>query len=555
LKPIVTASQMRAMDKETIRDHVSGLALMERAGEAVRDEMVSRWPGRDMMRGPRPISRGGAKPDKGAPVVVVCGKGNNGGDGMVVARLLKRAGWPVALYLVGKPSEVRGDALANLKRCNRAGVKARSLGAATWKAFLGDLEKARVVVDAVFGTGFEGEPRGLAAEAIEAMNLCGSAKIAVDIPSGVDATTGGASVAVRATCTVTMGLPKRGHLLFPGKALTGELVVADIGIPAEVVERAGVAVNLAEPDDVKAALPVRPPDAHKGTCGHVACICGSTGLTGAAALASASALRAGAGLVTLAVPRSLNAIMETKLTEVITLPVEETPRGSFSMLALGALQDLAGRSDCVALGCGLSRDPETAELVRALLPSLGKPCVLDADGINAFEGCADLLGSLGAPLVLTPHIGEAARLFGVARAEIAAGRIEFASEAASRLGLVLVLKGAPTVVAGPRGEVFVNPTGNSGLATAGSGDVLTGLIAGLVAQGVAPLEAAWLGSYVHGRCGDLLKLIAGGAGFLAGDISRHIPLTMATLARGERRAGWSRSGNIGRHRETERKGR
>jgi hydroxyethylthiazole kinase-like uncharacterized protein yjeF len=548
LKPIVTAGEMRAIDEETIRKHVSGLALMERAGEAVRDHVASRWLDGDLrqtlMRRKKGRQPGKAQAKEGR-VLVVCGKGNNGGDGMVVARLLARYGWPVALYLVGKPSEVKGDALANLKRCARAGLKARSLDADAWKEFLADLGTARVVVDALFGTGFEGEPRGLAAETIEAINRCDAAKVAVDIPSGVNASTGGASLAVEATSTVTMGLPKRGHLFFPGKALTGELVVADIGIPAEVVERAGVAVMLPEHEDVQAALPARPPDAHKGSCGHVACVSGSTGLTGAAALTSVSALRAGAGLVTLAVPRSLNAIMETKLTEVMTLPVEETLHGSFSMGALGALQALAERADCVAVGPGLSRNPETAELVRALVPVLGKPCVLDADGINAFAGRADLLGSLGAPLVATPHIGEAARLFGVDKADIAAARVEFTREAACRLGLVLVLKGAPTVVAGPEGEVFVNPTGNSGLATAGSGDVLTGLIAGLLAQGVPPLTAAWLGAYVHGVCGDSLLVQNGSAGFLAVDISRQIPRAIGILVRTGRRDNAFRRMGIG----------
>ncbi|MFZ1948373.1 MAG: NAD(P)H-hydrate dehydratase [bacterium] len=535
MRPIVSAGEMRAIDEETIRDHVSGLTLMERAGKAVRDHVVSRWlAGQSEQAVTRPKKGGQARRTqvKKARVLVVCGKGNNGGDGMVVARLLKRDGWPVALYLAGKPSEVKGDALTNLKRCARASLKARRLAADTWEEFLADLGRAEVVVDAVFGTGFEGEPRGLAAEVIEAINRRGStggAVVAVDIPSGVNATTGGASLAVQATSTITMGLPKRGHLFFPGKALTGELVVADIGIPAEVVERARVAVMLPGRGDVKAAMPVRSPDAHKGSCGHVACICGSTGLTGAAALASLSALRAGAGLVTLAVPRSLNAIMETKLTEVMTLPVEETAQGSFSVHALGALQDLVGRADCVALGPGLSRNPETAELVRALVPALGKPCVLDADGINAFAGHADLLGSGGAPLVVTPHVGEAARLFGVDKAEIAAGRIEFAREAARRLGVVLVLKGAPTVVAGPEGEVFVNPTGNCVLATAGSGDVLTGLIAGLLAQGAPALEAAWLGAYVHGWCGDIMLFTCGGVGFLAGEISRQIPHAITAL--------------------------
>jgi NAD(P)H-hydrate epimerase len=471
--------------------------------------------------------------------VVVCGKGNNGGDGFVVARLLKRRR-RVRVYLVGKPSEVKGDALVNLKRCRRAGIKVTQIGKTSWKAFEKDLDAADLVVDAIFGTGFEGEPHGLAGDVIGAINRCDATKIAVDIPSGVNATTGEAGLAVKARATVTMGFPKRGHLLLPGKAFTGDLTVADIGIPEEVVLRAGLNTYMPEVRDLEATLPKRPPDAHKWSCGHVACICGSTGLTGAAALASLSALRAGAGLVTLAVPRSLNAIMEVKLTEVMTLPVDETPQGSFSMRALDALRDLIGRADCVALGPGLSQNDETAEVVRALVAGLDRPCVLDADGLNAYAGRADALRSLGFPLIITPHVGEAVRLLGVDKAEIIKRRLEFASEVARDLGLVLVLKGAPTVVAGPAGDVFINPTGNEGLATAGSGDVLTGIIAGLVAQGLPALEAAWCGAYVHGLCGDMRLRQWGHVGFLAGEIAQVIPDALACAADPTRWFMWMR---------------
>jgi hydroxyethylthiazole kinase-like uncharacterized protein yjeF len=528
MKPVVTARQMRALDEQTIRDHVPGIKLMELAGAAVADVIINRPLGFDTaIHQPR--------------VVVVCGKGNNGGDGFVVARLLKRRRFAVTVYLLGKPSEVKGDALTNLKRCRRAGIKVVELTKTTWKTFLKDLDRNPIIVDAVFGTGFEGEPRGLTAQTIEAVNRSGGVRVAVDIPSGVDATTGGAALAVKANITVTMGLTKRGHLLHPGKALTGDLIVADIGIPGKVVEGAGLTTNVPEGGDIKAVLPVRPPDAHKWSCGHVACICGSTGLTGAAALTSESALRSGAGLVTLAVPRSLNAIMEVKLTEVMTLPVEETPEGSFSVRALDALRGLVGRADCIALGPGLSQNPETLEVVRALVAGLDRPCVLDADGINAFAGCADRLKKPGFPLIITPHVGEAARLFGIEKAAIAGRRIEFASEKARELGVVLVLKGAPTIVAGPDGRTFINPTGNEGLATAGSGDVLTGIIAGLVAQGTPPLAAAYSGVFIHGVCGDRLHL-GQGRGFLASEIAGCIPVAMATLVGGWRAEVFKRLG-------------
>jgi NAD(P)H-hydrate epimerase len=503
---------MRSIDEETIRDHVPGLTLMERAGSGVRREIVKRW-----------------KRSTHPRMVIVCGKGNNGGDGFVVARLLKRGGYRGTTYLLGKASDVKGDAQVNMKRCRGAKISVKELGRAGFKAFEDDLETAHVIVDAIFGTGFEGEPAGLAAEVIEAVNRCQAPKVAIDIPSGVNATTGEARLAVHADLTVTMGLPKRGHLLLPGKALAGEVVVTDIGIPSEVVTRADLKTFLCVRDDIRAALPTRPPDAHKWSCGHVACICGSTGLTGAATLTAHSALRSGAGLVTLAIPRSLNPIMEVKLTEVMTLPVDETPQGSFSLGALGALQEFVKRADCVAIGPGLSQHKETANLVRALLPTLGRPCVLDADGINAFAGRAAELRSLDFPLIITPHAGEASHLFGVDKADIMPRLVDFASEKARELGVVLVLKGAPTIIAGPSGETYINPTGNQGLATAGSGDVLTGTIAGFVAQGVPPLQAAYSGVCIHGICGDMLLAERQHFGFLAGEIADRIPEAIASI--------------------------
>jgi hydroxyethylthiazole kinase-like uncharacterized protein yjeF len=524
MKFVLTASEMRAIDAEAIKRHVKGATLMERAGAAVASGIAGR------------------AEKKRALAVIVCGKGNNGGDGFVVARILKRQGWRVRTYLVGRAAEVKGDALLNLKRLKRQGTTVTQLGESARKSqppksFHADLQKADVVVDAIFGTGFEGEPRGLAAEVIEAINAqrhrSGTPVFAVDIPSGVDATSGKARLAVRADFTVTMGLPKRGHFLFPGKQLAGDLIVADIGIPREVVEMmtAGASVEIADRSDIRDALPERAPDAHKWSCGHVVGICGSAGLTGAAALASISALRAGAGLVTLAIPQSLNDIMEVKLTEVMTVPVDETPERSLSMGALGSLLALSARATCVAVGPGLSQNEETQEVVRALVARLDRPCVLDADGINAFAGRADLLAGPAIPLVITPHAGEAARLFGVAKSKIAARPIEFAREKARDLGLVFLLKGAPTVIAGPGGEAFINTTGNEGLATAGSGDVLTGIIAGLLAQGAPALDAACCGAYIHGLCGDELKDSIG-RGFLAGEIAAEIPRAIRIITEG-----------------------
>lgn len=510
--PVVTAGEMRKIDGVTIEKFVPGIDLMENAGLGVKDAIAARW-----------------GPQKRRSVVIICGKGNNGGDGFVVARLLKRDGYSVKAFLLGKAGALKGDALANYRRCKRAGIGVVEISARNLGELKRAVEDAYVVVDAVFGTGFSGEPKGVPAAAIEVINEADAPVVAIDMPSGVDSSTGGASAAVVADLTVTMALPKRGHVLHPGRALTGELAVVDIGVPVDVVAANDPGVYLMQPEDIVGALPLRAPDAHKWSCGSVAAICGSTGFTGAAALTCTSALRAGCGLVTLAVPRSLNTIMEVKLTEVMTLPVAETRAGSFSLKAVAAVRKLIDRADAVAVGPGLSLNKETQRLVRRLLPAVGKPCVLDADGINAFAGKPKKLKGLDFPLVITPHAGELSRLTGIDKSAIVKERIDAARYVASELGLVLLLKGAPTVVAESSGAVYVNPTGNEGLATAGSGDVLTGVIAGFLAQGLNAVHAACCGAYVHGLAADMLHESIGHYGFLAGDVQDMIPVAIASL--------------------------
>jgi hydroxyethylthiazole kinase-like uncharacterized protein yjeF len=512
LIPVVTAKEMRAIDKETIQGFVPGLKLMENAGRGVVEHIIRSF-----------------KPPKTARLVVVCGKGNNGGDGFVISRLFKKKGYGVKTFLVGKEADVKGDALGNLKRCQKMGIRIHEVDEARFPKLEDELTRAGMVVDALFGTGFTGRPRGLVRRVIEAMNASTALRVAVDIPSGVDSSTGQAELAVEADLTVTMALPKMGHLLHPGKALAGELVVHDIEVPPEVVVRQNLRTFVLGHSDIQAAIPVRSPQAHKWSCGHVVAICGSTGFTGAASLTSISAMRSGCGLVTLIIPRGLNSIMEVKLTEVMTLPVAETPQGSLAHAAKGEILDFAQRADAIAMGPGLSQNKDTVRLIRYLLPRLERPTVLDADGINAFAGQPRKLKDLPFPLILTPHAGEAARLWGVDKNEILARPVDFARKAARDLGLTLVLKGAPTVIAGPEGDTFLNPTGNQGLATAGSGDVLTGIIAGLLAQGVGPLEAAASGAYIHGLLGDMLLEEYGYFGFLAGELAEAIPEAMAEI--------------------------
>lgn len=514
---LVTSETMRAIDAYCIDDlGIPGLKLMESAGGGAVRFIEQRL-----------------GPQAGKTVTIVCGKGNNGGDGFVIARELRARGAVVETYLAGHRDDVLGDARASMDRLGPGGVvelaDGRSVGSLAAATMRSDL-----IVDAVFGTGFKGAPMGLSGTVIGQMNACGRPVLAVDVPSGLNASTGAAEgECVRATWTCTMGFPKRGFYVSPGRELVGEVHVVDIGIPQKAVEAVGVRDNVLTAREAARLLPPRPHDANKGTFGRVVVIAGSVGYTGAAALASLSALRSGAGLVVLGVPESLNDIMEAKLTEVITRPLPETANRALSRAALAPVLELLESADALALGPGLSRDPETQALVQALIEGIKVPCVVDADGLNALTIDRVKGRTGGAPVVLTPHPGEMARLTGRPVAEVQSKRDDVARDVAARAGATVVLKGAGTVVAGPSGETYLNPTGGSGLATAGTGDVLTGVIAALLGQRVAATRAAALGAYVHGRAGDLAAASKGRVGMIAGDVTEHLPGVFVELE-GER---------------------
>jgi len=346
----------------------------------------------------------------------------------------------------------------------------------------------------------------------------------VDIPSGLIADDPEPpGPAVRATLTVTFALPKRCLLLYPAAGYAGTVRIVPIGIPASLCRDPELLLGLLEADDVASAFPPRDPAAHKGTFGHVLVIAGSVGKTGAAALASLAAQRVGAGLVTLAVPQSLNDVMEAKLTEVMTEPVPETETRTIGLEALDRLQRLAEGKSAVAIGPGLGVHPSTQKLVYELLSSLKLPLVLDADGINALAGRADVLARAGGPVIVTPHPGELSRLLGVSTDEVLRKRIPLVQDAAARLNVTLVLKMAHTIVASAARDAAIVPTGNPGMATGGTGDVLTGLIAGLLAQGVSAGLAAQAGAYIHGLAGDLAAARLGQEAMLAGDLLAEVP--------------------------------
>jgi len=462
-------------------------------------------------------------------ICIFAGRGNNGGDGFVVARRLQNKGAKVKLFLLGEKEAVDGDARIYLDVLFKTDVEIVELIAER------DWDKAKIavafadcLVDALVGTGFHGEVSGPLAEVIAIINNAGKPVVAVDIPSGIDADNGQVrGMAVRASHTVTFALLKPGLLLQPGASHAGKVTVADIGIPAKLLADSSIRQNIITAGYVRQVLPLRQPWVHKGSCGKVLVVAGSQGFTGAAALASSAAVRSGAGLVTLGIAASLQPVMAGKLTEVMTRPLPETAWGALGLDAIPYIQKLAAECDVVAAGPGLGREEETAEVVRETVQTARCPLVLDADALNALAGYTDILLESEALAVLTPHPGELSRLTGLSVESINADRLTVAREAAASWGCIVVLKGPGTVVAFPDGEVFINSTGNAGMATGGTGDVLTGIIAAFIAQGLSSHDAAVAGVYIHGLAGDIAAC-PGTIGMTAGDLLQAIPAAIRT---------------------------
>jgi ADP-dependent NAD(P)H-hydrate dehydratase / NAD(P)H-hydrate epimerase len=518
---IVTAKEMQTLDHKTLEDyHIPGLTLMENAGRRVTEEMEKVF--------------GSVRHKK---VVVLAGKGHNGGDGLVVARLLMEKEAAVNVFLLSPPQEIRGDAKINLERYEAAGGKPETLSGRTMKTFQKALADTDFVVDALFGTGLSSPVAGTAEEAIKTLHQIQATRgslaakvVSVDIPTGIHADTGQVlGMAVQADLTVTFGLPKRGHFLFPGAQHTGTLRIADIGIPESLMAQAEIPVHLLTPQELASQIMPRQHDVHKGSFGHVMVVAGSVGKSGAAVLTSLSALRVGAGRVTLALPKSVEASLHTQPPEIMTLPLPETKEQTLSTKALDLLIQSAMDKTVIAIGPGLSTHSATAELIREALTRITQPIVLDADGLNAFVGHLDRLRPIKGPLVLTPHPGEMGRLTGLGTRGVQQDRLETARSFSREHGVIVVLKGAHTVIATPEGDLFMNVTGNPGMATAGTGDALTGMIAGLIAQRYEVRWAVKLAVYLHGLAGDLAVKTFGPVGILAGDLIDHIPKAMKNL--------------------------
>ena len=516
---VVFPTEMAALDRAAVQGGTPSLDLMERAGRFVAEQA------RDLLG-----------LCAGKRISVVAAKGNNGGDGFVAARYL--ASWDAAakVFLLGSEDELTADAAANHHRFIEEGGEVAAAGASL---LADELRGSDLVIDAIFGTGFRGAAEGDPAAAIEAINASGAPVLSVDIPSGVEAETGAvAGSAVKAVRTVTFAWPKVGLFLYPGAERVGELVVVDIGIPPRLLDEVvGSDIYTIEEEHVAALLPRRRPDAHKGECGRVLVVAGSVGLTGAAALCSRSAMRAGAGVVTLGAPAGLNPILEVKLTEVMTMPLPDEEAGHLAAGALDAVLEALAAYDVLALGPGLGTAPATCEVVSGLLRRAEKPVVLDADGINCAATQIDCLSGREYPTIITPHPGELGRLLGRKARDVQASRLESALEAARRFGCTTVLKGAYTLVASPDGRAYINPMALAGLATAGSGDVLTGCTAALCAQGLEPLDAALCSVFIHGRAAELAAHMVGPIGMVAGDVISWLPLALSGLLH-KREGGW-----------------
>lgn len=516
---VTTAEQMREIDRETIGRFVPGLTLMERAGEGLFEAI------REFAEDPSALR-----------AAFFLGRGNNAGDGLVAARLLVEAGGAATLAYLHDPEAFAPDAAKNHLRLEGARSSGRIEEIFLYRGGWEDrvvalLQGSDLLVDALLGTGIDSPVRENYAAAIELINGSGLPVVAVDVPSGVNATTGEVmGCAVAADLTVTLGLPKIGLLFYPGKARAGAIEVVDIGIPREVIEAQGIDTFILDRDTALADLPRHPPQAHKFDRGSLLLVAGSRRYAGAALLAARAALRTGCGIVYLAGPASIRTVIQTGAPEIVFVELPETASGS---IAAGALASIfaAQRFDAAAVGPGLTVEDQTTRLVRDFVAGCRVPLLLDADGLNAFEGALRELRALsqGRAMVISPHAGELSRLTGADAPRGAQERMAALRALVEGTGITLVHKGAPTVIAHPQGRIDINVFGHPGLATAGSGDVLAGAIAGLLAQGAGGGEAARLGVYLHSRAADIAAESTGEGGMLAGDCCDALPAALKEL--------------------------
>ncbi|MDI6801852.1 MAG: NAD(P)H-hydrate dehydratase [Thermodesulfovibrionales bacterium] len=515
---VVTSQEMREIDRAAIEDYgIPSAVLMERAGLAVARRVANLYP------------------DK--RIVVLCGSGNNGGDGIVAARNLYNWGFKVNILILSKKKSLSQDCNMQYQIAKKMKIPIEFRISVNERDIHGV-----VVLDAVFGTGLNRPVPGDISKIFDLINASGVSVLSVDMPSGISSDTGEIyGTAIMADSTVTFGLPKRGHLLYPGAEYTGRLFVEDIGFPTGLITSNKLKVNLISPEMISVLLPQRRAYSHKGDYGHVLIIAGSRGKTGAALMAAKACLRSGAGLVTLAVPESLMNVFQNRVTEEMTLPLQDDGSGIISVKAAEEILRFSHKVDVIAIGSGMGVSSDTGMLMKELVERSPVPMVIDADGINSLRS-AQILKKAKSPIILTPHLGEMAGL--IQRTEdirhkteekklrgmIEKDRINTAMSFSKGTGAYLVLKGAPTIIAEPEGKAFLNTTGNPGMATAGSGDVLTGIVASLIGQGLNPLNASLLGTYLHGCAGDMAAKNKGEYSLIATDIIDFIPDAILGMA-------------------------
>jgi len=504
---VLTAAQMREADRRTIEDiGIPSLVLMENAGrqvvaalEAIHSDVLERQ------------------------VAILCGRGNNGGDGFVVARTLAQRGADVSVFVIGQVADVRGDARVNLDILGRLGVTVIEVAdGQAWELHLSEVRDCNLIVDAIFGTGLNAPVRGLIESVITDVNASGIPVVSIDLPSGLSADSCDlAGESIEAGTTVTLAAPKLPLVLPPAENRAGDIVIADIGIPADVIDGLdGPRIELMTRSSVRELIAPRTPDSHKGDYGHVLLVAGSAGKTGAAHLSAMGALRSGAGLVSLATPAACQPVIAAMAAEYMTVALESGAEG-LAIDGVDALIEIA--RDVIAIGPGLGQAPGTKAFVKALVDRATMPLVVDADGLNAFSDDPDrLAGREGRDVIITPHPGEMARLVRMSTDEVQASRLEIARNFAVAHHVYVVLKGHRTLIATPDEKVFINPTGNAGMATGGTGDVLTGMIAAWLAQLLDAEGACRLAVYLHGMAGDLAEADEGDVAMIASDLVAHL---------------------------------
>jgi hydroxyethylthiazole kinase-like uncharacterized protein yjeF len=514
MKKVLTAKEMQKIDEIAASHYgIDGFKLMKNAGKSIVKQINRRF---DDLLNKR--------------ILIFCGKGNNGGDGFVAACLLFDMGVSVKVILLEKQINLKGNSSINAELAINLGVNVVEIEEVSNDLLQYNLDSCDIIIDALVGTGLTRPLEGIYKQVVEQINQSQRFVTSVDIPSGLDSDTGLLKGAfIQADLTIGLALPKRSHLLFPSAGLIGELQIVDIGITSNVIDSQNLELQVTEEADLRSWFKKRPTDSHKGSYGHVLVIAGSRGKGGSAALTSLAALRMGCGLVTLALPEGCQKKLEFHPLEVMTVPAPETTMGTFSLSSKEILLNHAKGKAAVAIGPGISTEPETVQLINEILPLIGCPLIIDADGINAIAQNPNLISKLGVETILTPHPKEMSRITGIEISKILKNKVDITRQFALDHSVNIILKGASSIICQPNGMATINPTGNPGMATAGTGDILTGIIASLIAQGFSSPKAAIAGTYLHGLTGDIYASEESETSLIAGDLLRTLPKTIKRI--------------------------